>query len=49
MSSYIYSGQDTVVGVAAREGWMVRFGVQTSGDEIFRTHLNWPRGPPSLL
>jgi len=29
-------------------GWTV-WGSNSSGDEIFHTHPDWPWGPPSLL
>jgi hypothetical protein len=43
---FVLSGPDSSVGIST--GWTVR-GSNPGGGEIFRTHPDWPWGPPSLL
>jgi hypothetical protein len=41
-------GRDSAVGIATRYG-LDGPGIGTGGGEIFRTRLDWPWGPPTLL
>jgi hypothetical protein len=41
-------GRDSSVGIATRYG-LDGPGIESRWDEIFRTHPDWPWGPPSLL